>query len=155
MDLSLITEGLGATVIIAADTVFSLISTLVSLLIAVIFSVYVLLSKEKLLCQFGRLCRRYLRPSWNAKLSHVLHVANDCFHRYIVGQCLEAAILGVLCTVGMLLLGPVPGLLADRFGGYVPAYALFALCLTAAALLLQGIYRKLGAGKRPESAVRS
>lgn len=103
--LSLITEGLGATVIIAADTVFSLISTLVSLLIAVIFSVYVLLSKEKLLCQFGRLCRRYLRPSWNAKLSHVLHVANDCFHRYIVGQCLEAAILGVLCTVGMLLLG--------------------------------------------------
>ena len=61
----------------------------------------------------------------------------------------------VAYTVGMLLLGPVPGLLADRFGGYVPAYALFALCLTAAALLLQGIYRKLGAGERPESAVRS
>ena len=66
---------------------------------------YVLLSKEKLLCQFGRLCRRYLRPSWNDRLSHVLHVTNDCFHRDIVGQCLEAAILGVLCTVGMLLLG--------------------------------------------------
>ena len=30
--------------------------------------------------------------------------------------------------VGMLLFGPIPGLLADRFGSYVPAYALFALC---------------------------
>ena len=55
----------------------------------------------------------------------------------------------VAYTVGMLLLGPVPGLLADRFGSYVPAYALFALCLAAAALLLQGIYRRLGAGRRP------
>ena len=31
-------------------------------------------------------------PSWD-----------DCFHRYIVGQCTEAVILGVLCTVGMLI----------------------------------------------------
>ena len=28
----------------------------------------------------------------------------DCFHRYIVGQCTEAVILGGLCTAGMLIL---------------------------------------------------
>lgn len=33
-----------------------------------------------------------------------LPVLNDCFHRYIVGQCTEAVILGGLCTCGMLLL---------------------------------------------------
>ncbi|MBQ8401314.1 MAG: AI-2E family transporter, partial [Clostridia bacterium] len=27
----------------------------------------------------------------------------DCFHKYIVGQCTEAVILGLLCTIGMLL----------------------------------------------------
>ena len=30
---------------------------------------------------------------------------DDCFHRYIVGQCIEAVILGSLCMLGMLLFG--------------------------------------------------
>ena len=34
----------------------------------------------------------------------VAAIFDDCFHRYIVGQCLEAVILGVLCIIGMLLL---------------------------------------------------
>ena len=81
-----------------------------------------------------------------------------------IGDAAITAVFGyVVVFFGLLLLmlvllavdKIVLGMLADRFGGYVPAYALFALCLTAAALLLQGIYRKLGAGKRPESAVRS
>ncbi|WP_277215231.1 AI-2E family transporter [Pseudoflavonifractor capillosus] len=29
---------------------------------------------------------------------------NECFHKYIVGQCTEALILGGLCTLGMLIL---------------------------------------------------
>ena len=31
-------------------------------------------------------------------------VINDCFHRYIVGQCTEAVILGVLCMLGMMII---------------------------------------------------
>ena len=38
------------------------------------------------------------------KTKYILTVLNDCFHKYIVGQCTEAVILGVLCTLGMLLL---------------------------------------------------
>lgn len=30
---------------------------------------------------------------------------DESFHRFIVGQCTEAVILGTLCTIGMLLLG--------------------------------------------------
>ena len=55
----------------------------------------------------------------------------------------------VAYTVGMLIFGPIPGILADRFGSYVPAYALFALLLTAALVLVQRIYSKLGAGAPP------
>ena len=39
------------------------------------------------------------------RLRYVLAVADDCFHRFLVGQCTEAAILGVLCALGMLVLG--------------------------------------------------
>ena len=38
------------------------------------------------------------------KTLHVLSVMNDCFRRYTIGQCTEAVILGVLCTLGMWLL---------------------------------------------------
>lgn len=45
-------------------------------------------------------------------------------------------------TAGMLVFGPLPGLLAGRLGGYVPAYAAFFLLLLAAFLIIQGLYRK-------------
>lgn len=45
-------------------------------------------------------------------------------------------------TAGMLVFGPLPGLLADRLGGYVPAYAVFFSLLLAAFLIVQWLYRK-------------
>ena len=57
--------------------------------------------------------------------------------------------LTVSYALGMLLFGPIPGLLADRFHSYVPAYALFALCLAVSLVIIQRAYRKLDAGHRP------
>lgn len=45
-------------------------------------------------------------------------------------------------TAGMLVFGPLPGLLAGWLGGYVPAYVTFFLLLLAAFLMVQGLYRK-------------
>lgn len=44
-------------------------------------------------------------------------------------------------TAGVLLFGPLPGVLADWLGGYVPAYAAFFLLLLVAFLILQELYR--------------
>ena len=52
-------------------------------------------------------------------------------------------------TLGMLVFGPIPGLLADRFGSYTPAYLLFAAFQLVLTVLIQGVYHKLGVGKRP------
>lgn len=46
-------------------------------------------------------------------------------------------------TFGMLVSGPIPGILADRTGSYVPAYLLFALLLLAAMILVQSVYHTL------------
>ena len=48
--------------------------------------------------------QRYLKDSWNRKLQNLLKTLNECFHKYIVGQCTEALILGGLCLAGMLIL---------------------------------------------------
>ena len=54
-----------------------------------------------------------------------------------------------LFALGILLFGPVPGMLADAFGSYEPAYALFFL-MTAVSLLLMGwVYARTGAGAPP------
>ncbi len=66
-----------------------------------IFSIYILLGKEKLKSQFRRLFHSYLSKDWLEKAAPVVHVADDCFHSFIVGQILEGIIIGVLCAVGM------------------------------------------------------
>ena len=70
---------------------------------AVIFALYLLFGKEKLLSQLKRLCRRYLGPVVTLRIGYVLRIFNVKFQNFIIGQCVEALILGVLCTIGMLV----------------------------------------------------
>ena len=102
--LETLTSGVSNVMGAVISTVSSVFSALVTGLLAVIFSIYVLLERETLRGQFGKLLRRYLSPKWQGRYCYVLHTVDDCFHRYIVGQCLEAVIIGVLCAIGMGLL---------------------------------------------------
>lgn len=102
--IQVLTSGIGSVVDVLITTVTSVFSWIVSALLSVIFAIYILSGKEKLGRQFHKLTRRYLKESWIGKLDYVLGVVNDCFHKYIVGQCTEAVIIGVLCALGMLLL---------------------------------------------------
>lgn len=102
--LETLTSGVSNVMGAVISTVSSVFSALVTGLLAVIFSIYILLERETLRGQFGKLLRRYLSPKWQGRYCYVLHTVDDCFHRYIVGQCLEAVIIGVLCAIGMGLL---------------------------------------------------
>lgn len=101
---SVLTTGVGNILGTAINVVSSVFSGIVTALFAVIFSIYLLTGKEKLGSQFDRLMQRYMKPKFYAKTRHVLSVMNDSFHKYIVGQCTEALILGALCTIGMWIL---------------------------------------------------
>ena len=102
--VSFLTSGIGNVMGVVVSTVSSVFSGVVTALLAVIFSIYLLSSKETLGSQFQRVIHRYLPGSWCDKLDYVLGVVDDCFHRYIVGQCIEAVIIGMLCTLGMSIL---------------------------------------------------
>ena len=98
-----VTSGIGSVMDVVVSTVSTVFSGLVTALVAVIFSVYLLAAKEKLGRQFHWLAEHYLKPAWYQKLRYFLWVVDDCFHRYIVGQCIEAVILGSLCALGMMI----------------------------------------------------
>ncbi len=73
--------------------------------------------------------------------------ANDLFGNE--GYASAVRSFTVAFALGMLLFGPVPGLLADFFGNYIPAYLLFAGTLVVSMIIVQLTYRKLNVGHRP------
>lgn len=97
-------DGVGGTVQIAFSAVSAFVSVAAELLIGTIFAIYLLLGKERLLGQLRKLMDCYLKPEWNRGIRYVTRTVNDCFHKFIVGQCTEAVILGVLCIAGMTVL---------------------------------------------------
>lgn len=102
--VGMLTSGISNVMDTVIGAVSSIFSGIVTGLIALIFAIYLLTGKEKLKSQFQRLMRRYVKESICSKIGYVLSVVNDSFHKYIVGQCTEAVILGTLCTVGMFIL---------------------------------------------------
>ena len=100
---SCLTAGVGGTVDLVVNTVSSVFSSVVNLALAFVFSIYLLLSKEKIGRQMKRLFQVYLKPKHRDGLYYVLRTLDDAFHSYIVGQCSEAVILGMLCIIGMLM----------------------------------------------------
>ena len=95
-------DGLMNSVVATVSGVFS---GAVTLVMGFMFSFYILYGKEKLGRQVRRLMRTYLKPAWCERTFYVLNVLDDSFHRYVVGQCTEAVILGTLCMLGMLIFG--------------------------------------------------
>ena len=97
-------SGIGNVMDVVVHTVSSVFSGLVTALVALIFSIYLLSGKEQLGAQFHRVASHYLPSRWYETMRYLLWVVDHCFHRYIVGQCIEAVILGTLCAIGMALL---------------------------------------------------
>ena len=96
--------GVGGAVDSIVSAVSSAVSVVVNIVIGLIFSLYVLIEKEKLGAQCTTLIKTYL-PKLSDKIFYVTKVFNESFHSFIVGQCIEAVVLGGLCVAGMLLLG--------------------------------------------------
>lgn len=99
-----VTSGLGDVVGVAFTAVTSVFSVVSNIVLGVIFSLYILIDKKRLSRQFDKVSQKYIPSRFLDKITHILSVLNDCFHRFIVGQCTEAVILGVLCIIGMSIL---------------------------------------------------
>jgi len=102
------------TVTSVAPTVISVFSTVI---VGVVFSVYFLSAKDRILGQIRKLSTTYLKPKWHERIYYVLGTFNESYHGYIVVQCTEAVLLGTLCTIGMLILRlPYPTMIGALIG---------------------------------------
>lgn len=102
--ISTVSSGVGSVMNAVISTVSTVVSGVTTAVLAIIFAAYVLLSKDKLISQLKTLMKHYLPEKITDKIYYVASVADDSFHKFIVAQCTEALILGVLCTIGMFIL---------------------------------------------------
>ena len=112
----LIASGIGDVTTVLVSAVSSVVSGVVTAFISIIFAIYILAAKDKLISQSYRLIHAYL-PKLEKRIVYVISVFNESFKKYIVGQATEAVILGVLCTLGMLIFGfPYAGMIGALVG---------------------------------------
>lgn len=102
--LQTVTNGIGDVAGVAMSAVTSVFSVVSNIVLGIIFALYILIDKKRLGRQFGKVTQKYIPDRILKKITHVISVLDDCFHRFIVGQCTEAVILGVLCIIGMAIL---------------------------------------------------
>lgn len=134
-----ITEQGGNIMNTAVGTVSSLVSAVVNFIIALIFAVYVLFSKEKLKKQSDRLVRVWLPKKIGNWLIHAFTVGSGIFKSFVSGQTLEAVILGTLCIIGMLILripyAPMVGALVG-VTAFIPVVGAFVGIAVGAFMIL-------------------
>lgn len=80
-----------------------LVSAVFDFILASVFAIYVLASKEKLGAQLRRVSHAVFGKARTDKAFSVIDFTGAVFTKYVVGQCTEAVILGVLCYIGMLI----------------------------------------------------
>ena len=88
----------------ALNVISSFFGGVVNFVVGLIFAVYILFNKEKLASQADRLMRSYMKPKSEERFRYFCSTADKCFSSFIVGQCTEAVILGLLCAIGMAIL---------------------------------------------------
>lgn len=87
----------------AIGTVGSFLGGIIDFFVAFVFSVYILLSKEKLKRQSCRVICAWIPKKISDWLIHAIGIASNIFRNFVAGQTIEALILGLLCMVGMII----------------------------------------------------
>lgn len=138
--LSEVMKKLGTTMVNSGiGAVTNIIGMIVSFFIGLIFSVYILMSKEKL-GQEGKQILFALFSEKNAKkILYVFELSSKTFSRFISGQCLEACILGLMFFVTMSIIRLPYGMLIAvmiSLTALIPIVGAFIGCAFGALFIL-------------------
>ncbi len=100
----ILTTGLTGILSSAVGIIGGVTSAITNTVIGIIFAIYFLARKDKLICDIKRIRRAYFSDKFNVKSSQLLQIADETFRSFFVGQFIEAIILGSLCFIGMKIL---------------------------------------------------
>ena len=121
------------------NAVTGIVSGVVNFLIGFIFSLYILVQKEKLGLQAKKILYAFFDVKFAKEILEVAELSSKTFSNFISGQCVEAMILGLMFGVSMLLLGlPYASLISVLIGALslIPIVGAFIGCGIGVLLIL-------------------
>ena len=117
----------------------SIFSAIFNFILGIVFSVYILMQKEKLGSQATRMLYAFLPQKWAKKSLHIASLSNKLFSRFVTGQCMESVIIGILCFIGMVIFrmpyAPMISVLVG-FTALIPIFGAFIGTAIGAFLIL-------------------
>lgn len=117
----------------------SIFSAIFNFILGIVFSVYILMQKEKLGSQATRMLYAFLPQKWAEKSLHIASLSNKLFSRFVTGQCMESVIIGILCFIGMVIFrmpyAPMISVLVG-FTALIPIFGAFIGTAIGAFLIL-------------------
>ena len=102
--LEVIMTGAGGLFTSVVSLISGLFGTVAQTMIGTIFAIYLLSTKETLAVQADAVMRAYLKTRTRERILYIVSTFHKTFSSFIVGQLLEAVIIGTLCALGMMLL---------------------------------------------------
>jgi len=126
---------IGSTFSIAS----SVVSGLISFVLGFVFSIYVLLQKEKLIRQTKKLIAAFLSEKAFNLVYYIGSLSNKVFSSFLSGQLLEAIILGGLFFIAMSIFKfPYALMISVLIGvtALIPVFGAFIGCFIGAFLIL-------------------
>ena len=131
----------GASTMVAStfNAAVSIISGVANFCIGFVFAVYVLLQKEALARQAGKLLKAFLPAGPCERIIKTAALTEKTFSNFLAGQCVEAVILGAMFFVTLTLIKLPYALLIGvliAFTALIPIFGAFVGCAVGAFLIL-------------------
>lgn len=127
-------------VLASAVTIMSgTISGIVNSLIGFVFSIYLLLQKERLIRQGKQVLYAFMTNDMADRIIYICRFSSQTFQNFITGQCLEALILGSMFFAGMLIFRMPYALMISvliAITSLIPVFGAFIGCVVGAFLIL-------------------
>ena len=136
---TLLSSGAGSLINSTVGVASRLFSGLFTFFMGFIFSIYLLLQKEKLSQQARKLLYAFLKESTADRILSIARLANKTFSNFLSGQCLEAVILGTLFFIFMTIFGfPYALMISVLIGvtALIPIFGAFIGCVVGAFMIL-------------------
>lgn len=91
-----ISKGIDTLLLNVVTALSSTVSVVITIVFAIIISIYIALGKERVCRHANKLVCAYLKPKWAKSVLRFCRMFYQSFANFLSGQCSEAVILGIL-----------------------------------------------------------
>ncbi|MBE5940771.1 MAG: AI-2E family transporter [Lachnospiraceae bacterium] len=101
--ISLLQKSVKGVFFSAVGIVSGTVGVIFDTFVAVVFAIYILFQKEKLASQGKQIIYAFLNEEIGDKIVEIMRLSYKTFKNFLTGQCMEAAILGLMFFITMLI----------------------------------------------------